>query len=112
MAGRIPAAIGLELPIRSCPTGRHKFLRLASDAAIVSALSSIANAQTYRVRPITLVVPFAAGGPTDVVGRIVAERMRSSLGQPMFPERAAAWAPAESLAPHPMAIRPSPALCH
>jgi len=65
---------------------RRELLRLASGAAIVSALSSIANAQTYPVRPITLVVPFAAGGPTDVVGRIVAERMRSSLGQPIIIE--------------------------
>jgi tripartite-type tricarboxylate transporter receptor subunit TctC len=65
---------------------RQKFLRLASGAAMLSALLSIANAQTYPMRPITLVVPFAAGGPTDVVGRIVAERMRSSLGQPIIIE--------------------------
>jgi tripartite-type tricarboxylate transporter receptor subunit TctC len=41
----------------------------------------MARAQTYPSRPITMIVPFAAGGPTDVVGRIMAERLRASLGQ-------------------------------
>jgi tripartite-type tricarboxylate transporter receptor subunit TctC len=40
-----------------------------------------ANAQTYPSRPITMIVPFAAGGPMDVVARVVAERMRATLGQ-------------------------------
>jgi tripartite-type tricarboxylate transporter receptor subunit TctC len=46
----------------------------------------IATAQTYPLRPITMNVPFAAGGPTDAVARIVAERMRASLGQPVIIE--------------------------
>jgi len=40
-----------------------------------------ASAQTYPSRPITLVVPFAAGGPVDVVARVLSEPMRKSLGQ-------------------------------
>jgi len=40
-----------------------------------------ASAQVYPSRPITMIVPFAAGGPTDRIGRIVAEGMRASLGQ-------------------------------
>ena len=40
-------------------------------------------AQDYPSRPITLIVPFAAGGSTDVIARVVAEAMRSSLGQPL-----------------------------
>jgi tripartite-type tricarboxylate transporter receptor subunit TctC len=40
-----------------------------------------AAAQTYPSRPITMIVPFAAGGPTDVIARIVAEGMRPSMGQ-------------------------------
>jgi tripartite-type tricarboxylate transporter receptor subunit TctC len=45
-----------------------------------------ASAQSYPSRPITLIVPFPPGGSTDVVGRIVAERMRASLGQPIIIE--------------------------
>jgi tripartite-type tricarboxylate transporter receptor subunit TctC len=45
-----------------------------------------AAAQTYPSRPITLIVPFPAGGSTDAVGRVVAERMRASLGQPIVIE--------------------------
>jgi tripartite-type tricarboxylate transporter receptor subunit TctC len=45
-----------------------------------------ANAQTYPSRPITMIVPFAAGGPMDVVGRVLAERMRTSLGQTIIIE--------------------------
>ena len=40
-----------------------------------------ASAQTYPSRPVTMIVPFAAGGPMDVVARVVAEGMRPSLGQ-------------------------------
>src|ERR1700730_3931200 len=45
-----------------------------------------ASAQAYPSRPITMIVPFAAGGPTDRIARIVAERMRASLGQPIVIE--------------------------
>jgi tripartite-type tricarboxylate transporter receptor subunit TctC len=38
--------------------------------------------RTYPSKPITIIVPFAAGGSTDVIGRILAERMRVSLGRP------------------------------
>jgi tripartite-type tricarboxylate transporter receptor subunit TctC len=40
-----------------------------------------AQAQTYPSRPITMIVPYSAGGPTDTLGRIIAEHMRGSLGQ-------------------------------
>ena len=60
---------------------RRRFLQLAAGGAALPVLSPIARAQTYPSRPITLVVPFPAGGSTDAVGRIVAERMRLSLGQ-------------------------------
>ena len=40
-----------------------------------------ASAQTFPSRQITLVVPFTAGGPTDTLGRILAERMSRTLGQ-------------------------------
>jgi tripartite-type tricarboxylate transporter receptor subunit TctC len=60
---------------------RRKFLRLAAGAAVLPAASQIARAQTYPTRPITINVPFAAGGPTDTIARIMAARMRASLGQ-------------------------------
>ena len=53
-------------------------------AAFVVALfsvCSIASAQPYPSRPITMVVPFAAGGPVDTVARILAEPMKKALGQ-------------------------------
>jgi tripartite-type tricarboxylate transporter receptor subunit TctC len=52
-------------------------------AALVSCLigMSAANAQEYPTRPITIVVPFAAGGPTDEAAREVGQRMSKSLGQ-------------------------------
>jgi tripartite-type tricarboxylate transporter receptor subunit TctC len=45
-----------------------------------------AGVQRYPSRPITMVVPFAAGAPVDTVGRLIAERMRVSLGQPIILE--------------------------
>jgi tripartite-type tricarboxylate transporter receptor subunit TctC len=68
---------------------RRQFLHLAAGAAGLPAMSRIARAQAYPTRPITMVVGFAAGGPTDVTARIVAERMRASLGQPIIIENVA-----------------------
>jgi tripartite-type tricarboxylate transporter receptor subunit TctC len=62
---------------------RRKFLQLGMAAAPVAAVSRIARAQAYPARPISMVVPFPAGGPTDTIGRVVAEGMRASLGQPV-----------------------------
>ena len=45
-----------------------------------------ATSETYPSRPITIILPFAAGGPTDILSRIIAERMRVSLGQPLIIE--------------------------
>ena len=45
------------------------------------AFASSASAQNYPNRPITMIIPFAAGGPTDVLGRIVGARMSEVLGQ-------------------------------
>ncbi|AVO46318.1 tripartite tricarboxylate transporter substrate-binding protein [Phreatobacter cathodiphilus] len=60
-------------------------------AGALAALAGIAPAaaQTYPTRPITMIIPFAAGGPTDVVGRIVAEAMSKSLGQTVVIENVA-----------------------
>jgi tripartite-type tricarboxylate transporter receptor subunit TctC len=52
---------------------RRKFLHLAAGAATLPAVSRVARAQTYPTRPITMIVPVAAGGLSDVVGRVVAD---------------------------------------
>ena len=65
---------------------RRTFLQFAGAAAAAPAFSRLASAQAYPTRPITVIVPFPAGGGTDTVGRIVAERMRVSLGQPVVIE--------------------------
>jgi tripartite-type tricarboxylate transporter receptor subunit TctC len=63
---------------------------LLQAALVVAALGNIAGAaaQTYPSRPITVIVPFPAGGGSDVIARIVTERMRMSLGQPVIIENA------------------------
>ena len=53
----------------------------AALALLVLTGATEANAQSYPSRPITLVVPFPPGGSTDAAARIMAERMRSPLGQ-------------------------------
>ncbi len=65
---------------------RRRFLHLAAGAAALPAAPRVANAQTYPSRPITIVVGFAAGGATDVIARMMAERMKNSLGQPVIVE--------------------------
>src|ERR1044072_8078040 len=59
-------------------------------AALTALLSSFvpAAAQDYPTRPVTMVIPFAAGGPTDVLGRVVAARMSEILGQQIVIENA------------------------
>jgi tripartite-type tricarboxylate transporter receptor subunit TctC len=54
--------------------------------AISLAVFGTATAQVYPARPITIIVPYAAGGPTDVVARVLTERMRGALGQPVLVE--------------------------
>lgn len=61
--------------------------RLLAAAACTVALSlSSASAQTYPERPITLIVPFAAGGPSDVLGRLVGQSLSQTLGQTVLIE--------------------------
>jgi tripartite-type tricarboxylate transporter receptor subunit TctC len=63
---------------------RLQRLLLAALAGL--ACIGAATAQTYPSRPVTIIVPFSAGGPTDAIARILGERMRVSLGQNILVE--------------------------
>lgn len=61
---------------------RRHFLRTASfSIGLLLGLNGVAQAQTYPTKPVTLVVPFAAGGPADVMARVLAQQLQ--LGQPI-----------------------------
>lgn len=63
----------------------RELLGVIAVAATIAGLGEAA-AQTYPSRPVTMVVPYAPGGPTDTIARIMAEHMRGSLGQPVIIE--------------------------
>jgi tripartite-type tricarboxylate transporter receptor subunit TctC len=63
---------------------RRSFIKMAVGSASMWPVLSYAD--TYPTRPITLVVPFSAGGPTDVIGRLLSERMGAALGQTVLVE--------------------------
>jgi tripartite-type tricarboxylate transporter receptor subunit TctC len=64
----------------------RQLLGLAVMACTLAATVAVASAQAYPMRPITMIVAFGAGGPSDIIGRILAEGMRGTLGQPVIVE--------------------------
>jgi tripartite-type tricarboxylate transporter receptor subunit TctC len=60
---------------------RRRFLRLAAGMAAVPAILRCASAQTYPTRPVRIVVGFAAGGPTDILARLIGQWVSERLGQ-------------------------------
>jgi tripartite-type tricarboxylate transporter receptor subunit TctC len=65
------------------------FFLIAAAVFGLTSMNAGAEAQVYPSRPITIVVPFPAGGPSDGPARVLAERMRLSLGQPVVVENVA-----------------------
>ena len=65
---------------------RRAFLRLAAGAAIIPALPRIAEAAVYPIRPVHVIVGFAAGSASDIVTRLIAQNLSERLGQPFVTE--------------------------
>jgi tripartite-type tricarboxylate transporter receptor subunit TctC len=66
----------------------RKLLVVTTLAALTASIAS-ASAQNFPTRPVTIVVPFAAGGPADAMARVIGDRMRNSLGQQVIIENVA-----------------------
>lgn len=65
---------------------RRQFLRLAAGTAIMPAFSTIAASQTYPVRPVRVLVPYAPAGPSDILARIVSQKLSERLGKQFYVE--------------------------
>ena len=65
---------------------RRRFLQLAAGVAALPAVPRIAQAQTFPSRPVRIVVPTAAGGPNDIVTRLIGQWLSEHLGQPVIIE--------------------------
>jgi tripartite-type tricarboxylate transporter receptor subunit TctC len=65
---------------------RRNFLQLAAGLAAMAVPSLKAQAQDFPNKPITIIVPFPAGGPSDTIARLLGAHMRNSLGQPVIVE--------------------------
>jgi tripartite-type tricarboxylate transporter receptor subunit TctC len=63
---------------------RHHFLRFCMSIAATAWLPSAALAQTYPAKPVRLIVPFVPGGTTDIIARIIADKIQGPFGQMML----------------------------
>jgi len=65
---------------------RRQFLQLAAGTAVMPAFSTIAASQTYPVRPVRVLVPYAPAGPSDILARIVSQKLSERLGKQFYVE--------------------------
>jgi tripartite-type tricarboxylate transporter receptor subunit TctC len=71
---------------------RRQFLQFGAAALAAAANSQFAWAQSYPTRPVRIIVPVGPGGPSDVIARLIAEKLSQSLGQPFVVENQAGGA--------------------
>src|ERR1700719_53743 len=76
--------VSRRLPRRPEETAMRKVIALA--LALLAATTLTASAQSYPSRNITIIVPYPAGGPTDTIARVLAERLQGALGQSVIIE--------------------------
>jgi tripartite-type tricarboxylate transporter receptor subunit TctC len=65
---------------------RRLFLQLGASAAALPALARIAHAETYPARPVRMIVPFASGGASEILARLIGQWLNERLGQPFVIE--------------------------
>src|SRR5262249_57986065 len=65
---------------------RRNFLQLGAGAAALPAGSGLAGADAYPTRPVRVIVPYAPGGPTDLFGRLIAQKLSEHLGKQFYVE--------------------------
>ena len=65
---------------------RRQFLYMTMGAAALRTVSRVANAQTYPGRPVRMIIPYAPGGPTDIFGRLIAQKLSDHLGRQFYVE--------------------------
>jgi tripartite-type tricarboxylate transporter receptor subunit TctC len=65
---------------------RRQFLHLATGAAALPAVSRMARAQAYPARPVRLIPGFPAGGPSDILARLISQWLLERLGRPFIVE--------------------------
>src|SRR5437763_330656 len=89
------SAMGASLarPSSHCISGgsamklpRRTFLQLAAGAGALPAVSHVAKAQAYPTRPVRMIVPFAPGGQTDAIARLVAQKLSEHLDKQFYVE--------------------------
>ena len=68
---------------------RRQILRLAAGAAALPAVTRIAKAQIYPTRPVRVIVPYTAGGPTDIFARLIAQKLSEHLRKQFYVENIA-----------------------
>jgi tripartite-type tricarboxylate transporter receptor subunit TctC len=75
-----------ELEGAAMKDNRRQFVRLAASAAVLSLLPSFAWSQTYPNRPVHIIVGFAPGSASDIIARLIGQRLSERLGQPFVVE--------------------------